>query len=423
MVLIDQARVETINSLTPYGANAFLLNALGQVYGVPQGQGSNATVDVVFTATASSSPVAGYVIPQGFTVSDGIYQYVVQDGGVTNVDGVTQPLTALATIFGIWPIPVGAVDQLVTSVPAGYTLVVTNPEAGNPATTPQTIQSYQAQVLQAGLAASQGMTRYLKTLLQNVVGVSQRLISARAQSGGGWEIIVGGGDLYQVANAIFMSLFDVSTLVGSTMSITAFTNANPGVVTTDLNYGLTTGTVVTVAGADPSTFDGTYTITSITETTFSVGVNTTGFGAYVSGGVITPNPRNVIASIVDYPDTYDIPIVLPPQQVVAITITWNTILSGFTGAAAVAQFGIPALVTYVNSVAVGQPMVLFQMQAAFQTAVASVLAPQYLTRMVFSVSINGIGVSPVGGTGEIIGDPESYFYTSPTGTGITILQG
>ena len=56
LVVIDSARVELGNSLTPYGANAFLLNQLGQIYGVPLGQGSNTSVYVVF----SGPP--GYVI-------------------------------------------------------------------------------------------------------------------------------------------------------------------------------------------------------------------------------------------------------------------------------------------------------------------------------------------------------------------------
>ena len=52
VVLIDQAQVETINSMTPYGCNLFILNQLGQIYGVSQGIGSNTSVYVVFSGTA-----------------------------------------------------------------------------------------------------------------------------------------------------------------------------------------------------------------------------------------------------------------------------------------------------------------------------------------------------------------------------------
>jgi len=99
---------------------------------------------------------------------------------------------------------------------------------------------------------------------------------------------------------------------------------------------------------------------------------------------------------------------------VAVVVTWNTSAVNFVGGAAVEQLGNPALVTYVNSISVGQPMNLFELQATFQTAIESVLPPALLTRMVFAVSINGIGTSPIGGTGIIAGDPESFFFTNPT---------
>jgi hypothetical protein len=41
--------------------------------------------------------------------------------------------------------------------------------------------------------------------------------------------------------------------------------------------------------------------------------------------------------------------------------------------------------------------------------------------MVFSVSVNGVGVTPQVGTGIIAGDPESYFTT--TAPSIVINQG
>ena len=71
IVLIDQARVELVNSLTPYGANAFVLNQLGAIYGVTPGLASNTSVNVVFTGTV------GYVINVGFQVSDGTNTYQI----------------------------------------------------------------------------------------------------------------------------------------------------------------------------------------------------------------------------------------------------------------------------------------------------------------------------------------------------------
>ena len=421
VILADQARVELVNSLTPLGANDFLLLQLGAIYGCPQGQASNNSVYVVFS-TSPSAP--GFVINAGFTVSDGAYQYVVQDGGVINSDGSSQPLFTLATVAGSWAIPAGTVTQLVTSVPGGVTLSVSNPLAGLPGAAVQTAAQYRSQVLRAGLAVSQGMTTALKTALQNVPGVQANLISVRAQ-GANFEIIVGGGDPYQVAYAIFTSLFWIAGLVGSTIRVTGISVAANAVVTTDLNHGLASaqvgvqinGVVGTMAGAVNGA---SLTIVVITPTTFSIGVTTTGL-TYTSGGVVTPNSRNVVVSITDYPDVYDIPIVIPPQQTVEITLLWNTTATNLISTDAVAAAGSPALVNYVNGLSVGQPMNLFQLQDAFKLAVAPVIPPALLTRMVFTVTIDGVSAPPATGTGVIAGDPESYFYTDATM--VSISQG
>ena len=236
-------------------------------------------------------------------------------------------------------------------------------------------------------------------------------------------MIVGGGDPYEVATAISRALFDVSTLIGSTMSVDEITIATPGVITTVLNHGYSDGQTVTINGVVGMTqINGlSGTVSVVNEKQFSMGVDTSAFSPYVSGGVMTPNLRNETVSINAYPDTYPVTFVRPPQQTVAISLTWNTTGLNFVSPAAVAQLGAAALVTYVNSVIVGQPMNLFELQAVFQASVAEVLPPQQLTRMVFAVSINGVGVAPEAGTGIIAGDPESFFLTSSTQ--ISIVQG
>lgn len=416
LVQIDAARVETVNSLTPFGCNAFTLNQLGGIYGVPQGAGSNGSASLLFTGTV------GFVITKGFTVSDGTNQYIIQDGGIVASGGTSPPLFALATASGVFPIPANTVSQLVTSVPSTITLSVTNPDVGIPGGTAQTESDYRAQVLQAGLAASQGMPTYLKTLLQNVSGVQTRLVSVRSPATGVWEIIVGGGDPYEVSFAIYEALFDISTLVGSTISVTAITNANLGIVTTDLNYGLITGSSVTITGVTGmSGVNGTHILTAITDTTFSFGVDTTSSGAYVSGGVITPNNRNTTQTVYDYPDKYNITYVLPPSQAVAIDLTWNTTATNLISDSSIQQLGQPAIANYINGIPVGQAINLFEMQTMFQEAIAAIIPPQLLSRMVWTVSINGVGVSLESGTGLYVGDPESYFNCAVTA--VTIARG
>ncbi len=266
----------------------------------------------------------------------------------------------------------------------------------------------------------------LKALLGTVAGVSVNLIAVKQQTGGGWKVIVGGtGDPYQIGFAIFSALFDVSTLIGSVMQVTGITNANPAVVTTNLNHGFQTGQTgvqingaLGIAGINGVVFPA---ITVLSQTTFSIGVNTSASGTYTGGGVVTPNFRNITPNIFDYPDTYTIPYVLPPSQTVTMVITWNTSSAGFVSATAVAAAVQPAIVTYVTTLPVGSPMNLFELQAVFQVAVSTLLNGNLLTRMVFAVSINGVGVLPQTGTGIIAGDPESYF--SATTAGIVVNQG
>ena len=404
LTLCDQALVELVNSLTTIGANPFILNMLGTQFGVVQGSANNTSVDVQFTGPA------GYVVAPGFTVGDGTYQYIVQDGGVIPTGGVSLPLFAVATQTGSWPVGAGTVTQIATSVPTGITLAVTNPLAGTPGTATQAIEDYRAQVLLRQRASAQGMPSYLTSLLLAVPGVVARLVAVR-QVTGGFEIIVGGGDPYAVADAIFRGVGDISRLVGSALLVEGISNANPGVVTTTLNHGYTTGQVVQITGVTGMAggINGTFTITVLSPNTFSLGINTTGYGTYTGGGLVTPNFRNQVVNLSNPPDVYAITYVLPPSQTVNLTLTWNTSAVNFFNAAAANLLGTQALTTYINTLAVGQPMNIFEMEDVFKTAVAGLITAPLVTRLVFSVSINGIGVAPAAGTGVIQGDPESYF--------------
>lgn len=416
--LIDSARVEFVNSLSPLFSNPFLLSQLGQMVGVQIGLPSNTSVNCVFSGTP------GFVISVGFTVSDGTYQYVVQDGGIIGVSAASSPLFCLASLPGSWAIPAGTVNQVITSVPAGVAVTVSNPEAGIPSQAGESEESYRSRVLQAGLAASQGMPSYLKTLVKNVTGVQSRLVSVvQVPNNGGWKIIVGGGDQYEVGFAILESLFDISSLVGSALSVVGVTNANPAEVTTNLRHGFLTGQIVQIAGVAgmSGAANGTFTITVDSDTSFTIPVNTISSGAYGGGGVVTPNLRNVVVSINNYPDTYLITFVVPPAQTVAMTVTWNTSSTNFVSPDTVATLGIPALVDYVNSIPVGVPMNLYELQSVFQAAISSVIQPQLLTKMQFAISFDGGGVGPSPGTGIIAGDPESFFLTN-TGL-VSVAQG
>jgi len=488
VVIQDQAFVDLVNSISPYTANPFILYELGAVYGVPQGIGSNTSVYVTFIGTP------GFVISAGFVVSDGTHQYTIRDGGIVSASGQSAALYCLANSAGSWAVPVGTVTTIITSIPSGVTLTCTNESAGVPGATAQTIQSYQAQVIQAGQAIATGMPTFLKTQLQKVSGVQPNLISVRQPSGTAWEIIVGGGDPYEVANAIYTGLFDISNLTGSTFLVTGITNAYPAVVTINLNHGYTTGQIVqitgetgmsnvngnnfvaivvdektfslnveistitwsggtvtvttasphglpsgttsgTIYGCTPTAYNGSYTFTRTGASTFTYPlasnpgtITVLGYtpfdsasqGAWTSGGVVTPNFRNVTVSINNYPDTYNITFVNPPPQTVTVTLLWNTIAVNYVSTTAIASSGIPAIVAYINSIPVGQPISIFDLQTAFTTAVATLLNVSLISEMQFTITINGITTSPSSGQGVIYGDPESYFET--TNGLVTITQ-
>lgn len=344
--LCDQAKVELVNSLSPNTANVFLQTQLAQVYGVPQGLPTNTAVNVVFSGTV------GYVIANGFLVGDGSNTYQVQGGGVITNSGSSTPITAVSVNTGSFGVAASTVTTLLTSVPGSVTLSVTNPLAGTPGVaTAETNESWNQRILQAGLAASVGTPRYIKTQIGQVLGVPSNQISVQ-QSGTSLRIVVGGTpNVYSVAYAIFISI------------------DNPGILT----------------------------------------------GSAVSG------TRNVTVSLNDYPDTYSMLYVAAVSQTITLSVTWNTILGSFTGGAAFPSLVQQPLANYVNSVAIGNPINVMEMNQIFQTAVASLLDPSLLTRLVFTVFINGSSTAPASGTYAVSGDPEGYFTCATSG--ITVTQG
>jgi Ubiquitin-activating enzyme E1 FCCH domain len=427
MVQMDQARVETINSLNVNGANDWLLLQQGQLFigpGAAPGIPTNTSVDIIFTALDpnTSAPLAGVSIGMGYTVSDGTYQYVLQDNVVTASDGITPAAEAIATIPGSWAVASGTVNQPVTSPPQNVNLSVTNPATGTPGNpNAETAQAFLARVMQAVQAVATGLTTLLKTSLANVSGVQQRLISVR-QQGSGWEVIVGGGDPYEVAAAIVDSGLNIAGLVGSTIAVTNISSATVGVVTTDINHGYITGQDVTMTGiVGPTALNGVaYPVTVIDEKHFSIPVNTTLLPAYVSGGVCSPNSRNLTPAIYDDPDTYTVPFVAPPQQTVTMVVTWNTTQANFASAASVAQLAATAIANYINAILVTGPISLVELNAVFAAAVSSILDPSTLSVLNFAVSINGVSTPPVAGTQLIEGDLESYFFAQVSG--IAVVQ-
>ena len=344
VALCDQARVELVNSLTADGANEALLLKIGAITGVPYNQQSNTSVLVIFY-----SPNLGYVVPDGMTISDGSNVYQVQTGGVINSGGTTSLLTAIAVQPGTVVPAAGAINEILTSYPSSITLSVTNPSAGIPGGVAETWSSYRSRVMRSQRAVVTSGPSLISTLVGAVAGVQK--VSVQVGTGG-LRVIVKGGDVYEVAYAIFKAVGDPSRLLG-----------------------------------------------------------------HAAGGT------DVTVSLVDPPNTYNIKFVAAATQTVAVTETWNTTLTSFTGGGAFAGLVQPSHVAYINALPIGQAINELELNGLFQNAVSGLLAPDLLTRLVYSVSINGTVTPPGTGTSIVSGDAESDFFTALDGSGITVTQG
>ena len=346
LTTIDQARVDAINGAIPATASPYFLYQLGAQFGTPQGQAQNTSALVTFGA-----PV-GQVIPAGWIVSDGTYQYVLQaPGTIIGSNGQSPLVEVVATTPGIWTPQANTITTSVTPAPPEVTITVNNPEQGTPGTTAQSVANYRAQVMQVYQMPAQSLVQYLLGQLQNISGVNP-LYAAVRQSTTGWQVICGGGDPYQIALAIFNSVGDISTLVGAS-----------------------------------------------------------------AGGT----SQTVTVTIQDGANSYQIVYVEPAAQIVTCQVTWNTNLPNFTQGGQVSQLMQPAVVSYFNSIPVGQPINLNALTAACQNAASGILAPANLTTLEFLITVNGAQVSPEAGTQMILSDPESYF--SCASNAATVTQG
>jgi hypothetical protein len=409
----DSFLVDLVNSITPNGANPFLLNQFGILYGLRPQAATNTSVYVTFFGPP------GYVIVEGFQVGDGQNQYIIQDGGIIGISGETLPLYAISPVSGSWAVPEGSVTIVLTSVPASIAdnLSVTNLSGGIPAVAQEAISDYRARTMTAGLAASTGMSRYMKTLLGNIPGVVPRLVSARQDPETGRYIaIVGGGDPFMVAYAVWKAIFWTGGLLYAPINISQISQTNPAVITTANNHNFISGMVEQIngvqgTGAMNSINGKILLVTVIDNKNFSVPFDATPPGcSYLIGGTVSPNPIVEEITVQDYPDNYLIPYVIPVQERVTLTVIWQTDSPNYISAVAIATVAAPALQDYINNLPVGTtPINIYDMTAIFVDSVSGILPAEAITVLDFIVGIDGVGIAPLPGTGVIYGDPNSYF--------------
>jgi hypothetical protein len=148
------------------------------------------------------------------------------------------------------------------------------------------------------------------------------------------------------------------------------------------------------------------------DTVFTIDCDGTPWGSYISGGIVTPNPINTYITVSDFPDTYLIPFVIPPQERVAIIVVWRTDSPNYVSPDAIAQAAVPEIVDYINSLPAGTtPINLNVLNKVFLDSISTILVGEYVVDIEWTISINEVGKIPAAGTQVIYGDPYSYFYT------------
>jgi hypothetical protein len=165
-----------------------------------------------------------------------------------------------------------------------------------------------------------------------------------------------------------------------------------------------------------------YTVAVIDPKNFGIMFDSSTYGtSYLGGGTVTPNPIVEEVTITDYPDTYLVSYVIPPQESVKISITWKTDSPNYVSSVAVAQVVAPAISEYINGLAVGvTPINIYDMQQLFLNVTADIVPNENVTFLNFDISVDGFDVSPPNDAatgkplGVIYGDPNSYFFADVT---------
>ncbi len=295
LVTMDQARVDAVNSVSPLAANAYLLGLLGQQFGIAQGAAQNTSVYVVF------SGLAGAVIPQGTIAKDGTYQYATQSATVIASTGSSASVLAVATQSGSWAVAAGTVTTVVTSFPASYNLTVTNPATGTPGSAAQTTESFRAVVFQNFNRVAQGVPGYIVANLRNLPGVNPALVAVQPVSGG-WKVICAGGDPTSMAGAIYLSVLDLSTILGSSdASLNTTVTITDGTNTFDVTFVTPVQNVATISitwNTNLTNFTGGTLVNSAAAPAIAAYVNALGVNQPINFGVIQTVFTNAVSGII-----------------------------------------------------------------------------------------------------------------------------
>ena len=163
--------------------------------------------------------------------------------------------------------------------------------------------------LGTGAVGTGGPTYQLYKRYSHTAGNEDRLISHPESAGvtvyrDAVPVVIGAG---AGEIAIVYTTGIVTFVPDVSKSIAAISKANPGVIQTTTAHGYTTGTLIYLAAIGGMTeLNGTVvTITEVDADEFSIGVNTTGYTTYTTGGTAAQYPQ--AADALTWAGTFDVP--------------------------------------------------------------------------------------------------------------------
>lgn len=372
---------------------------------------------VAYSGSPAGLVVTSFIGGTGGTGTYGVSSLTASTSGGTAIAGPTHGtnmMYCVANNFGTWAIPANSITSIVSSVPTGYPLTVSNQTSGIIGQTQESTDIYRARVQQAQTAPGTGTLAYLKSEIQEISGVQSRLVSVSGNS----KIMVGGGDPYLVAGAILFALFDIGDLIGSSVHSNSWTATGCTIAANQLTVGSVTGTILVndiVSGLNVA--NPTIILKQISGTTGGAGVYQINYSQSIPAAQAmtgAQSVRNQVIPLINYPDTYWILFVVPVSQTVTIACNWSTIAPNFTANTAVQTSVSTAWANYINSIAVGQDINTYELNQIFLDTVSQYVNPGFISALSITVSINGTPTSPLTGTGLIQGDSEGYMTCSTT---------
>jgi hypothetical protein len=122
-------------------------------------------------------------------------------------------------------------------------------------------------------------------------------------------------------------------------------------------------------------------------------------------------PDGITVTVTDYPDNYDIPIVLPTSQLGSVILTWNTIVPDQLDPDSVSSATVEKIVEYIDGIAIGEPINIYQIESIFLDAISPLINKAQVSLIEISIGINGVIVPPKAETGLVYGGEYSYFTT------------